>query len=126
MELIRQFPLRRLRTTAEHTAATRLILRLSDHTGDKRISDYLDVLVDLVADYERTSAQLVHGVKLSAADLVRHRLQERGISVNALARLIGAPQSNLSEMLNGRRGWSKSVIRSLCEHPNIRAERFLS
>jgi len=63
---------------------------------------------------------------MSAADLVRHRIDERGITVSSLARLIGVPQSNLSDMLNGKRDWSKAAIRGLSAHLNIRAERFLS
>ena len=36
------------------------------------------------------------------------------------------PQSNLSEMLAGKRDWSKTAIRGLSRHLNIRAERFLA
>jgi plasmid maintenance system antidote protein VapI len=50
---------------------------------------------------------------------------ERGTSVTALAREIGIAQPNLSDMLNGRRDWSKAAIRSLSKIFNIRAERFL-
>ena len=32
------------------------------------------------------------------------------MSVNALAKTLGIPQSALSDMLNGKRDWSKSVI----------------
>ena len=46
--------------------------------------------------------------------------------VSSLARAIGVAQSNLSEMLNGKRGWSKTAIRGLSAYLNIRAERFLS
>ena len=35
------------------------------------------------------------------------------MSVSALARAIGVPQSNLSEMLAGKRDWSKTAIRGL-------------
>ena len=47
------------------------------------------------------------------------------MSVSALAREIGVPQSNLSEMLAGKRGWSKTAIRGLVKGLNIRAERLL-
>jgi antitoxin component HigA of HigAB toxin-antitoxin module len=52
-------------------------------------------------------------------------MQERGISTSAMAREIGIPQPNLSEMLNGRRDWSKAAIRGLSKGLKIRAERFL-
>ena len=125
MELIREFPLRRLKTAAKHRRATKLVLRLSTAGSDRGVAEYVDVLVDLIADYERRTGQIVDTSRVSAADLVRHRIEERGLSVNALARLIGLPQSNLSEMLSGKRGWSKSAIRALSAHLNIRADRFL-
>jgi antitoxin component HigA of HigAB toxin-antitoxin module len=126
MELIGEFPLRRIKTAAEHAKAKTLALRLSSHKADRGTTEYLDVLIDLVADFEKRSAQAVDLSRLSAADLVRHRIEQRGISVSALARQIGVPQSNLSEMLSGKRDWSKAAIRGLGEHLNIRAERFLA
>lgn len=83
------------------------------------------VLIDLVADFEKRTNQALYSSKVSAADLVRHRLDERGMSVGALARLIGVPQSNLSEMLAGKRDWSKAAIRGLAAQFNIRTDRFL-
>jgi antitoxin component HigA of HigAB toxin-antitoxin module len=124
MELIREFPLRRLRTAAEHRRATKLVVRLSSEGSDRGVAEYVDVLVDLIADYERRAGQIVDTSKVTAADLVRHRIEEKGLSVNALARLVGVPQSNLSEMLSGKRGWSKSAIRGLSTHLNIPADRF--
>jgi hypothetical protein len=35
------------------------------------------------------------------------------------------PQSNLSEMLSGRREWSNAAIRALLKMFDVRAERFL-
>ena len=124
MHLIKELPLRKIRSAADHARAKKMILRLSKHTPDRGASEYLDVLVELVAEFERKSAQDAGAAKLSAAELVRHRIEQRGISINALAHTIGVPQSNLSEMLSGRRGWSKAAIRALCDYLNIRAERF--
>ena len=126
MNLIAEFPLRRIKSAADHAKARRLILRLSSQQADRGTADYLDVLVDLVADYEKRAGQTIDTSKVSPADIVCHRLQERGQSISSLARLIGIPQSNLSEMLNGKRDWSKTAIRGLFAHLNIRPERFLA
>jgi HTH-type transcriptional regulator / antitoxin HigA len=125
MELISEFPLRRIKTDAMHAKATKIVLRLSTQRADRGTTDYLDVLIDLIADYEKRSEQTLDSSKVSASDLVRHRLDERGMSVSALARLIGVPQSNLSEMLAGKRDWSKAAIRGLAAQFNIRTDRFL-
>ena len=47
------------------------------------------------------------------------------MSVSSLAREIGVPQSNLSEMLGGERGWSTAAIHRLVRGLNIREERLL-
>jgi antitoxin component HigA of HigAB toxin-antitoxin module len=125
LELINEFPLRRIKTAADHSKAKKLVLRLSIQDADRGTAEYFDVLVDLIADYEKRAGQAVDTSKVSAADLVRHRIEERGMSVSSLARLIGVPQSNLSEMLSGKREWSKNAIRGLSSQLNIRADRFL-
>jgi antitoxin component HigA of HigAB toxin-antitoxin module len=125
MNLIAELPLRRIKTAAEHAKAKKLVLRQSTQDADRGMAEYLDVLVDLIADFEKRTEQVINGSKLSAADLVRHRIEERGLSMNALAQLIGVPQSNLSDMLNGKRDWSKTAIRGLSTHLNIKADRFL-
>jgi antitoxin component HigA of HigAB toxin-antitoxin module len=125
MELIGELPLRRIKSAVDHGKAKMLVLRLSGRKLDRGAVEYLDVLVDLIAAYEEKSEQRVDTSDLSAADLVRHRIEERGMSVSGLAREIGVPQSNLSEMLSGKRDWSKSAIRGLAKKLNIRADRFL-
>ena len=125
LKLIREFPLRRIKTADAHAKAIELVLRLSAESADRGTAEYLEVLVDLVAGYEKRTEQAMDTTDVSAADLVRHRIAERGLSVSALARLIGVPQSNLSEMLNRKRDSSKAAIRGLATHLNIRVDRFL-
>jgi antitoxin component HigA of HigAB toxin-antitoxin module len=124
-ELAAEFPLRRIGSVADHVKAKALALRLSSRKADRGTAEYLDVLIDLIADFERRAGQAIDSSNVTAAELVRHRIEQRGMSVSALARAIGAPQSNLSEMLAGKRDWSKTAIRGLSRHLNIRADRFL-
>jgi antitoxin component HigA of HigAB toxin-antitoxin module len=124
-DLVREFPLRRLKTGAEHTQAKKLYLRLSTGKGDEGTRQYIQVLVDLMGEYERRLGYALDTSKLRAADLIRHRLEARGMSVAALAKAVGIPQPNLSAMLAGKRDWSKAAIRTLSAFFHIRAERFL-
>lgn len=87
--------------------------------------DYVDVLVDLIVDYEKRAGYAIDTSHVTAADLIRVHLEDRGQSVNALAKELSIPQSNLADMLNGRRGWSKSVIVRLRDHFGISADLFL-
>ena len=130
IRLVRAFPLRRITTAPAHARAQRMYLSLTAASAsggrtDGGTRDYLNVLADLIADYELRSHQTMDTSAVRAADLVRHRLAERGRSVSALARAIGIPQPNLSQMLSGRRAWSKTAMRELSKLLNIRAERFL-
>lgn len=126
MRLIREFPLRRITTASDHQKAKRIVMRLSNQHADLGALEYLDVLVDLIADYERRLEQTIDTAGMSPAELIRHRMAERGISISALARQIDIPQSNLSEMLSGKRDWSKAAIQKISEHMNIRLDRFFA
>src|SRR2546429_7370430 len=92
--LVRSFALRRIGTASDHAKAKTIYLRLSSSKTDPGTRDYLDVLADLIADYEKRSNQTVDTCGVTAAELIRHRLAERGMSISALAREIGIPQSN--------------------------------
>ena len=124
-ELVRAFPLRQITSASEHEKANKIVRR-HGHKTDRGTVDYLHVLVGLIVDYEKRAGYTIDTSDITAADLVRHKIDERGMSVSALAKQVGIAQSNLSEMLNGTRGWSKSAIRSLSKFLNIRAERFLA
>ena len=124
-DLIRAFPLRRINSASDHAKALAIFRQLGDRS-DRGTRDYVDVLVDLIVDYEKRAGHTFDTSDVTAADLVRHKIEERGMTVSALAKTIGMAQSNLSDMLNGKRAWSKAAIRSLSKLLNIRAERFLA
>jgi antitoxin component HigA of HigAB toxin-antitoxin module len=125
MQLIEEFPLRRITSRTSHAKAMKIARRLSNRGGDRGAQDYLDILIDLIVEYEKRAGWSIDTSRVTAADLVRHSIAERGMSISELARVIGVSQSNLSEMLNGRRDWSKAAIRALSSHLNIKVERFL-
>jgi len=126
LDLVRAFPLRRITSAAQHAKARQIVLALSSLcAADAGTRDYIDVLADLIVDYEKRAGQIVDTSDVTVAQIIRHRLQERGQSISSLARKTGIPQPHLSAMLNGRRDWSKAAIRALSKVFNIRAERFL-
>ena len=73
-------------------------------------AEFKKVLVSIIETYERESGMQLDTSGVSAADVVRHLLAEREMSVNAFAKELGISQSALSDTLNGRCEWSKSVI----------------
>lgn len=106
---MRAFPLRPIRSVQAHQEAKGILRGLSGQR-DIGVADYKAVLVSLIVDYERKSAQQIDVSRTSAADIVRHLLAQRSMSVNAFAKALGLSQSALSDMLNGKRDWSKSTI----------------
>ncbi len=107
--IVNLYPLRPIHNAEEHRQSKQALRSL---VGDKRkdVLDYKKVLVGLIETYEREQNLQLDTSGISAADVVRHLLGERGLSVNAFAKQRGISQSALSDMLSGKREWSKSAI----------------
>ena|SRR2546421_7142094 len=118
LDLIKRLPLRRLKNESEHAEAVRALARASlQHQGtkDSGALDYLELLADLIDQYERSARLKVDTSHRTPADVVRHLIQANSLTASGLARDLGLGQSNLSEMLSGRRDFSKKAIARLCE-----------
>lgn len=124
LELVRAFPLRPIRDDEACRQAKRALRGLQqDHSDDAR--DYKQVLVKLISDYERHAGYALDTSNVSPAEIVGHLLEERGMSLNALAKAIGVSQGTLSETLSGRRGWSKSTILKVSDYFALNPVLFL-
>ena len=124
LTLVAEFPLRPIRSKASLERATQRLLQLFARK-DRAATDYRQVLVGLIADYEKRMGWHIDTSHFSAADIVRHLLGERDMSVNALAKEVGISQSSLCEMLSGRRGWSKNAIARLSDYFALNPRLFL-
>jgi antitoxin component HigA of HigAB toxin-antitoxin module len=127
LQLINEFPLRKLANAGQHRRALAIFSRFAGREKlDDGIVDYLDVLAGLIADFEQHASFAIDTSNVSPADVVRHLMHENDLTISALAREIGIGQSNLSEMLSGRREWSKKAIKGLCERFSINPMLFLT
>jgi antitoxin component HigA of HigAB toxin-antitoxin module len=127
LDLVRRFPLRRLKSQQQHAEALKVLGRVSlAHQGarDSGVLDYLDVLAGLIDQYERAAQLKVDASQTSPAGVVRHLINANGLSVSGLAREIGIGQSNLSEMLSGRREFSKRAIAGIRDRFGLSPEIF--
>jgi HTH-type transcriptional regulator/antitoxin HigA len=118
LELVRQFPLRPLRSDREYLQAARildgLVLRDDLTRGE---SDYLDALTRFVEDYDDSK----HPAEQFAAtprEVLRHLMEQRSMNTSDLGRLIGS-KGVASEILSGKRELSKSQIKRLSNHFGI-------
>jgi HTH-type transcriptional regulator/antitoxin HigA len=113
LELIQAFPLASIRSD-DHLAAAQHVLDHLLATGE--LDDggqlYLDALSDLVAAYEDEH----HAIEpASDADMLRHLMEAKGITQAELHRQTGLSKSTISEVLAGKKPFSRQVIRTLAD-----------
>jgi len=116
MRLISTFALRKLQNEDDYALACGLV---RDVAGDKQLDEgsyrYFEVLIDLIGEYEKSVGHRIDTSKLAPGEIVRHLAEENGMTLTDLAEEIGIGQSNLSEMVSGKRDWSKKAIVALHE-----------
>lgn len=113
LELVRAFPLASIKNDAHLRQAEAVIHRLLSAPLDDGQQTYLDALSDLVSAYEDAH----HAIEpASDADMLRHLLDAKGVSQTELSRQTGLAKSSVSDVLAGRRPFSRQMIRRLAEH----------
>jgi len=126
-DLINEFPLRRLRNRSQHAQAVKTLAKASlahQRTHDSSALDYLDILAGLIDRYERDARLKANISGRTPAEVIRHLMAAKSLSISSLAREMGIGQSNLSEMLSGHRDFSKSAIKRLCRRFALSSELF--
>jgi HTH-type transcriptional regulator/antitoxin HigA len=79
---------------------------------------YLEALSDLVASYEDE----YHAIEPSAdAEMLRHLLEAKGITQAQLCRATQIPKSSISEILAGKKPFSRMLIRKLAGYFQVDA-----
>src|SRR4051812_2468182 len=124
LKLVRAFPLRPIRSVKVHQRAKATLRGLAGERG-AAVSDYRQVLISLIEEYEQNAGHRIDTSNVTAAQIVKHLLAENGLSVNAFAERIDVSQSALSDMLNGKRDWSKSAIIRIADYFRLQPGLFL-
>jgi HTH-type transcriptional regulator/antitoxin HigA len=122
-ELIRELPLRPIRSEAELDLAIAVFDVLTDRarltTGE---TDYLLVLSTLVEQYEAEHHPLPD---ITGVDTLRFFLHEGGLTQTQLSAETGIPKSSLSEILKGKRGFSRRVREKLADRIKVDPSTFV-
>jgi HTH-type transcriptional regulator / antitoxin HigA len=122
--LIREFPLRPIRSSADLRKATQIMDRLAVlDRPSKDQADYLEVLTGLIESHEQRSRQIDWPVPDPIVAL-RFLMNESGMTASDLGRLLGQRQLGAA-ILRGDRKLSKTHIRILAEHFHVDAGLFL-
>lgn len=125
LELVREFPLRPIRTKRDYAAATKAIENLAIRGEDnlnQDESDYLEVLTDLVEAYDQQHCPEPNEV--TPRERLKVLLAEAGLTTADLGRLLGS-SGLASQILLGRRQLSKTHIRILSQYFKLDANYFL-
>lgn len=119
LELVVDFPLASIKSD-EHLAEAQRAMDgvLARGRLDAGEETYLEALSDLVASYEDEH----HAIEpASDADMLRHLMNAKDVSQIQLSRDAGLPKSTISEVLAGKRPFSRQMIRKLADYFNVEA-----
>lgn len=119
LHLVRQCPLRPVRTEKELDRAIAMIDSLLDRAHlDSAEDDYLDVLGDLVERYE-DEAHPIETSDLSDAEMLEHLIEAKDVTQADVARATGIAESTISEVRSGKRTLSRTHIGKLAAYFHV-------
>lgn len=108
------FPLSSIRSEEHFSEAQNVMDRLlAKGTLDDGEETYLDAPSDLVGVYEDEHYAIEPE---SDADMLRHLLSARGVTQAQLSQEAGIAKSTISEVLAGKKPFSRQVIRKLADY----------
>ena len=114
LELVLDFPLASIKSD-EHLKEAQKVLDglLARGVLNEGEEIYLDALSDLVGSYEDEH----HAIEPAYdAAMLQHLLDAKGISPAQLSRDAALPKSTISEVLNGKKRFSRQLIRKLADY----------
>jgi HTH-type transcriptional regulator / antitoxin HigA len=103
LDLVKQHPLRSIRSEGELDAAQAVIDDLFRRELDDAGHAYLDALSDLVILYERDHHPIP---PLAPHELLAYMLEERGLSQADLVRTTGLAKATVSDLVSGKRAFT--------------------
>jgi HTH-type transcriptional regulator/antitoxin HigA len=114
LELVLAFPLASIKSDEHLVTAQKVIDQLlAKGKLDDGQAMYLEALSDLVAAYE----DVHHAIEpASDADMLRHLLDAKGVTQAKLSKETGLAKSSLSEVLSGKKPFSRQMIRKLADY----------
>src|SRR5208283_874692 len=114
LELVQAFPLASIKSD-EHldTAQEVMDQLLAKRELDDGEEMYLDALSDLVAAYEDEHHPIAPP---SDADMLRHLMEAKDLTQAQLSRETGIAKSTISEVLAGKKAFSRQMIRKFADY----------
>ena len=98
-----------------------MVLWHEEFTRDQ--TDYFDLLCSLLEEYD---AKTVKWPKVTGLDMLKHLMQERGMSAADLSRLLGGSRNLGAMILRGEPKLTLNHVRTLAKHFRVSADLFLA
>lgn len=117
LHLVQTFPLASMQSD-EHLQEAHGVMDRLLATGelDEGEEVYLEALSDLVAAYEDAH----HTIEpASDADMLRHFMEAKGVTQAQLSKGAGISKSTISEVLAGKKPFSRQMVRKLADYFNV-------
>jgi HTH-type transcriptional regulator/antitoxin HigA len=121
--LVRRFPLRPIRSEKELDRAIEVIHSLVVRDRIQEEDDYLDVLSDLVEQYEDIHYPMG---PVSDAAMLQSLIEAKGITAEQVSRATKIPRATLSAILNGKRLPTRDQVAKLSKYFKVPRGLFLS
>jgi len=124
--LVREFPLRPIRTQRDYKAATAIVDRLAvrqEGTLSRGEQDYLDTLTLLIEAYDDEHFKIKTRA-MEPVDVLKYLMEQSGMKTADLGRLLDN-RGLASLILNGHRALSKTHIRILSDYFKVGPGLFL-
>ena len=114
LELVLDFPLASIKSDVHLEEAQKVMdVVLARGILNEGEEMYLDALSDLVGTYEDEH----HAIEpASDADMLQHLLDAKGVTQSQLSRDTELPKSTISEVLKGKKRFSRRMIHKLAEY----------
>ena len=114
LELVQVFPLASIKSD-EHLEAAQDVMDQMLAKGQLEDGEeiYLDALSDLVAAYEDEHHAIAPA---SDADMLRHLMEAKNVTQAQLSRETGIAKSTISEVLTGKKAFSRQMIRKFADY----------
>jgi HTH-type transcriptional regulator / antitoxin HigA len=119
LNLVTAFPLASIKSDEQLQEAQRImdhLLAQGELHGGAEM--YLDALSDLVAIYEDQNYAIAPA---SDADMLRHLMDAKGVTQAQLSSDTTVPKSTISEILGGKRQFSRRMIRMFADYFRVDA-----
>jgi HTH-type transcriptional regulator / antitoxin HigA len=125
LELVRLYPPRKIRDALELENATEVADWISLRAENDAQLDYLELLGDLLDEYENRAKSRKHDEKSTPLELLNYLVEENKITTRELGKILEVDHSVAARILKDERKITVGHAKKLADRFKLRPEAFL-